>query len=117
MLRGARAHLPPAEVDVRLAAGADLVAVHELGGVELPSLEQLRRPAHLLRVTRLHGLPGVQDVLPSRAIGETLDMRVRIEGGAGRLRGALLSAYELAPETSAAADVQLAYRYQGASRP
>ena len=51
-----RAHLPPAEVDVRLAAGANLVAVHELGGLELPTLEQLRRPAHLLRVTRLHGL-------------------------------------------------------------
>ena len=75
------------------------------------------RDAYLRVVTRLHGLPGVQDVLASRAIGETLDMRVRIEGGAGRLRGALLSAYELAPETSAAADVQLAYRYQGASRP
>ena len=70
------------------------------------------RDAYLQVLARLRGLPGVQDVLPSRAVGDTLEMRVRIEGGAGRLSGALMSAYELAPETIAAG-VQLAYRYQG----
>ena len=54
-MRGARAYLPTAEVDVRLAAGADLVAVHELGGIELPTLEQLRHPTLELWPC-LHGL-------------------------------------------------------------
>ena len=51
----ATAHLPTANVDVRLAAGADLVAVRKLGWLELPRLEQVRRTTHLLRVARQHG--------------------------------------------------------------
>lgn len=70
------------------------------------------RDAYLQVLARLRGLPGVQDVLPNRAIGDTLEMRVRIEGGAGRLNGALMSAHELVPEAMTAG-VQLAYRYQG----
>jgi hypothetical protein len=70
------------------------------------------RDAYLQVLARLRGLPGVQNVLPSRAIGDTLEMRVRIEGGAGRLSGALMSTYELAPETTTVG-AQLAYRYQG----
>lgn len=74
------------------------------------------RDAYLRVIARLRGLPGVQDVLPSRALGDTLELRVRIEGGAGRLGGALMSAYELAPD-SASAGVQLAYRYLGPATP
>ena len=51
----ATAHLPTANVDVRLAAGADLVAVRKLGWLELPRLEQVRRTTHLLRVARRRG--------------------------------------------------------------
>ena len=84
-----RAHLPPAEVDVRLAARADLVAVHELGGLKLPSLEQLRRPAHLLRVTRLHGLGfglGRRDARALARLGHGRDglcSKLQLHDGAG----------------------------------
>ncbi|MES0874490.1 DUF2066 domain-containing protein [Sinimarinibacterium thermocellulolyticum] len=117
-----------AEYGLMLVAGFDGNAVERrLKALQLPiwgvhaaavedvllRISELRgRDAYLHVLARLRGLPGVQDVLPTRAIGDTLELRVRIEGGAGRLGGALMSAYELAPDM-AVDGVQLAYRYQG----
>ena len=45
-------NLPPTGVYVRLATRADDVAKFQFGRGNLPSVEQLRRPAHLVRVVR-----------------------------------------------------------------
>jgi hypothetical protein len=71
--------------------------------------------AYVQVLALLRGLPGVQDARPQRAAGDMLELRVRAEGGAGRLGGALMSAYMLAPDHQGRA--QLSYSYLPAGRP
>ncbi len=71
--------------------------------------------AYVQVLALLRGLPGVQDAWPQRANGDVLELRVRAEGGAGRLSGALMSAYMLTPDTQGRA--QMSYRYLPSSAP
>jgi hypothetical protein len=71
--------------------------------------------AYVQVLALLRGLPGVQDVRPQHASGDTLELRVRAEGGAGRLGGALMSAYMLTPDSQGRA--QLSYRYLPSGNP
>jgi hypothetical protein len=71
--------------------------------------------AYVQLLALLRGLPGVQEVRPQRASGDVLELRVRAEGGAGRLGGALMSAYMLTPDPQGRA--QLSYRYLPSGRP
>lgn len=59
-------------------------------------------------MSTLRGLPGVRDIKTVRASGDQLELRVRAEGGAGRLSGALLAAGTLVQDPSGAAE--LSYR-------
>lgn len=59
-------------------------------------------------VSTLRGLPGVVGFTPVRAEGDRLELRVRTEGGAGRLSGALLAAGGLVPDSTGTGE--LSYR-------
>lgn len=63
----------------------------------------------------LRALPGVRAVQPYTAEGDRLNLRVRAEGGAGRLSGALLTTGLVTRDTADAG--ALSYRYVRASLP
>lgn len=60
----------------------------------------------------LAALSNVRDVSPMRAHDDVLELRVRAEGGAGRLNGALLASGLLVPD--AAGTAELSYRLEPA---
>ncbi|HEY1075414.1 MAG TPA: DUF2066 domain-containing protein [Fontimonas sp.] len=66
---------------------------------------------YLQLMTTLQGLPNVRGVDAVRAAGDLVELRVRAEGGAGRLSGALMSNGRLVRDTAAGAE--LAYRLIG----
>lgn len=59
-------------------------------------------------MSTLRGLPGVRDIKAVRAAGDQLELRVRAEGGAGRLSGALMAAGTLIQDPAGSAE--LSYR-------
>jgi hypothetical protein len=67
------------------------------------------RAAFLKVMSVLHGLPSVRRVDIVSASAEGLDLRIRSEGGAGRLNGALLASGGLTPDYSTGTG-QLVYR-------
>ncbi|HEY0975071.1 MAG TPA: DUF2066 domain-containing protein [Solimonas sp.] len=60
-------------------------------------------------LTRLRGLPGVRNVQVASVQGDLLQLRLRAEGGAQRLSGALYAGGGLMPDTPAAG-AELGYR-------
>lgn len=66
---------------------------------------------YLWLMSLLQGLPNVRDVQALRASGDLLDLRVRAEGGAGRLSGALMTNGRLQRDNAATAE--LSYRMVG----
>jgi len=67
------------------------------------------RSAYLKVMALLRGLPSVRRVDVISASGDALDLRIRSEGGAGRINGALLSSGALTPDYSTGTS-QLVYR-------
>lgn len=86
-------------------------------GVAAAPLEELRMTVDNIGsaqdyarvLSLLRSLPGVRGVQVQEASGNSLDLRLRAEGGARRLSGALYANGGLAP-TNAAPGVDLAYR-------
>ncbi len=86
-------------------------------GVAAAPLEELRMTVdnvgsaqdYAKVLSLLRGLPGVRGVQVQGATGNSLDLRMRAEGGARRLSGALYANGGLTP-TNAAPGVDLAYR-------
>ncbi|MFP5307607.1 MAG: DUF2066 domain-containing protein [Gammaproteobacteria bacterium] len=64
--------------------------------------------AYVRLLSSLQALPSVRGVKPLRAAGDRLELRVRSEGGAGRLSGALLAAGFLVSDPAGRAE--LSYR-------
>ncbi|MEW6166404.1 MAG: DUF2066 domain-containing protein [Pseudomonadota bacterium] len=64
--------------------------------------------AYVRLLSSLQALPSVRSVQPLRAAGDRLELRVRSEGGAGRLSGALLAAGFLVSDPAGRAE--LSYR-------
>lgn len=64
--------------------------------------------AYVRTLEALRGLPGVRGIKVVRASGDRLELRVRAEGGAGRLSGALLAAGTFVQDPSGTAE--LSYR-------
>lgn len=71
--------------------------------------------AYIRLLSLVRGVAGVQDVKPEQATGDTLQLRVRAEGGAGRLSGGLMGAYELQQDPQGSAP--LSYRYVASTYP
>ncbi len=68
---------------------------------------------YLQLMATIRGLPNVREVQAVRASGDVLELRIRAEGGAGRLSGALMSNGRLARDTAGVAE--LSYRLIGSA--
>jgi hypothetical protein len=68
---------------------------------------------YLQLMSMIQGLPSVRSVQAVRASGDLLELRIRAEGGAGRLSGALMSVGRL--QRDSAGQAELSYRMAGSA--
>lgn len=93
------------DAQLRALSGAPAVPEEDVR-MTVSGIDDARDYAHVIQL--LKGLPGVSRVQVALASGSRLDLRLRAQGGAGRISGALLAS-GLTPEAPPAG-AELAYR-------
>ena len=98
----------PRAVDAQLRAlNIGSVAPEEEVRMTVAGIDDAQDYARVVRL--LKSLPGVSRVQVTAASGSQLDLRLRAQGGSGRISGALFASGSLTPDTPAPG-VELAYR-------